>query len=328
MSSTIDHSGTGEGTPSHLVVLRATMRRVNLVDWRSERRQQRKKNFIAFLIGGAALSAAVFGVLPALVLSSQKADQVERITYLEKESDRADKQIGLIDTLDTSRQALVNRMNVITDLQRSRSVIVHLLDQLVRSTPDGIRLSEVTRQGETMTLMGTTAANSDLSAYMKALDASAWYDDPELSFIRSRSDDSGPGSEFELVVTIRSPDDDKEPIADTTRPEKALRQALAAESTDDRDHDSNDEDATEPARQPALDRQVIAGSDGARLPKSVMGGMPALDAPHTAYDARAKSSPAGASMRSEPDAEMIPGSAVNAESQDSKDEYGQDFLKH
>src|SRR5689334_14082053 len=107
------------------------MPRINLLPWRTELRQRRKKEFLIALAGTLIVGAGVV-YLSKLTVQGWTTAQQGRNEILRTEIAEIDKQIKEIEGLQTQRERLLARMQVITQLQRSRPEIVHLFDELVK----------------------------------------------------------------------------------------------------------------------------------------------------------------------------------------------------
>ena len=127
------------------------MARINLLPWREERRKQRQREFYGML-GFAALSGVVLSGLLWFFFSQQISGQNERNAYLEAEIAKVKEQNKEIDRLDSQKKRLLDRKQVIEELQGKRSQMVHLFDALVRTIPDGVVLTALKQEGETLTL--------------------------------------------------------------------------------------------------------------------------------------------------------------------------------
>ena len=165
------------------------MARINLLPWRAERRKQRQREFYTML----GLAAAV-GVLMSLLLyfyyDGQVSGQNERNAYLEAEIAKVKEQNKEIDRLDSQKKRLLDRKQVIEELQGKRSQMVHLFDALVRTIPDGVVLTALKQEGETLTLEGRTQSNARVSTYMRNLESSGWMSNPELSVIEAKAQEA------------------------------------------------------------------------------------------------------------------------------------------
>lgn len=174
------------------------MARINLLPWREERRKQRQREFYGML-GFAALSGVVLSGLLWFYFSQQISGQNERNAYLETEIAKVKEQNKEIDRLDVQKRRLLDRKKVIEELQGKRSQMVHLFDSLVRTIPDGVVLTALQQEGDTLTLEGRTQSNARVSAYMRNLETSGWMTSPELTIIEARAQEKA-GS----VVDIKS----------------------------------------------------------------------------------------------------------------------------
>ena len=118
--------------------------------------------------------------------------------YLENEISKVQKQIKEIKDLEKTRQKLISRMNVVTDLQSSRPQIVHLFDELVTSLPEGVYLSQAAQSGKGVVVNGRAQSNARVSAYMRGIEASPWLAKPKLLIIEHKGKLSDGANTFEL----------------------------------------------------------------------------------------------------------------------------------
>jgi len=180
------------------------MAKVNLLPWRAERRTRRQQEFYR-LLGGAFVVALILGGLGVFFYSSQIDGQTDRNTFLQNEITKLDAQIEEIKTLDNEKQKLLRRKEVIEQLQSNRSQMVHLFDELVRTIPDGVRLTAVKQDGNKLTLEGLSQSNARVSAYMRNIEASGWMTNPDLSVIQVKEGDKSLPYAFNLSLTLIRP---------------------------------------------------------------------------------------------------------------------------
>jgi type IV pilus assembly protein PilN len=186
------------------------MAKINLLPWRAERRKQREREFYMMLLGAgvAALAALLLAIgwMDHLI-----GDQTDRNTYFQQQIKTLDKQIEEIKELDKTRSALLTRKEIIEQLQSNRSQMVHLFDEMVRTIPDGVRLTSMKQAGDTLTLEGIAESNSRVAAYMRNIDASPWMGRSDLRKIENKSGskdvDKKMPYEFSLDVKLRKPED-------------------------------------------------------------------------------------------------------------------------
>jgi type IV pilus assembly protein PilN len=197
------------------------MAKINLLPWRSERRKLRQKEFVSML-GLAAGAALAVSIMIVMYFNGQIEGQEERNRYLEAEIKKVEERIAEIDALDKKKANLLARKEVIEELQASRSQMVHLFDELVRTIPEGVRLNSIQQSGQVLTLEGYAQSNARVSSYMRNLEASGWITSPDLTIIEAKGVDKGLPNMFSLRVTLRSPNSSEEEL------EAADAQAQAA----------------------------------------------------------------------------------------------------
>lgn len=180
------------------------MARINLLPWRAERRARRQREFMG-LMGASAVFAVLLGFLVIGYYDGQIEGQGQRNAYLEAEIKKLDAQITEIEDLDRKKAQLLMRKQVIEELQASRSQMVHLFDELVRTIPDGLRLTSIKQAGDLLTLEGQSQSNARVSTYMRNIEASGWMRDPELSIIEAKGDDKALPFMFSLQFRMTNP---------------------------------------------------------------------------------------------------------------------------
>ncbi|WP_428311029.1 PilN domain-containing protein [Hydrocarboniphaga sp.] len=173
--------------------------RINLLDWRSERRELRKRQFNVMLAAAAVTSAGLVAI--SIMLAGNAVDhQNARNEYLRQQIAEVDLKIKEIQELEKVKRNLLSRMRVIEELQASRSATVHFFDELVNTLPEGVNLTSVKQTGTGVVIEGIAESNARVSTYMKNLDASKWFADPKLVVIKTSEKNSQRQSEFQLQV--------------------------------------------------------------------------------------------------------------------------------
>lgn len=160
------------------------MTSINLLPWREALKKQRKQQFLTSIGAAAGIAAAVVGGVH-LKIADQMDYQNNRNAYLQQQIEAAERKIKEIDTLEKEKQRLLARMNVIQQLQQGRPQIVHVFDELVRTLPDGVYLTSIKQTGNALAVQGMAQSNARISAYMRNLDASEWFANPQLSVIEA-----------------------------------------------------------------------------------------------------------------------------------------------
>ena len=184
------------------------MPRINLLPWRAELRQRRKKDFVVALAGSLVVA---FGTvyLSKLTVQGWTSSQQARNEVLRGEIAELDKQIQEITGLESQRDRLVARMRVITKLQRSRPEVVHLFDEIVNSIPEGVHLLEVVQQGNRIAFRGAAQSSTRVSALMRNIDDSDWLRAPGLEgveFVTAGTERSAQFRVFAEQVSLVTPE--------------------------------------------------------------------------------------------------------------------------
>lgn len=173
------------------------MAHINLLPWRDELRKQKQQQF-AVVGAGAAVLGALLVLLAHMQMEGLIEKQNQRNQFLDKEIAELDKKIERIQDMEKTKNALLARMDIIQQLQRSRPQSVHLMDQLVYTLPDGVYLNKIDQKDQALTLSGVAQSNARVSAYMRNIDSSKWMAKPKLDVIETRDSERRRSAEFVL----------------------------------------------------------------------------------------------------------------------------------
>ena len=202
------------------------MARINLLPWREERRKLRNRE--SQTLFAITAFAAVLVVLAIMWQYSQMiANQVRRNQILTQEITKVDAKIKEIEALEKTRSKLLQRKAIIEQLQASRSMMVQLFDDLVRTIPEGVRLSSIKQNGDTLTLEGFAESNARVSEYMRSLEGSRWMGNPDLAIVEAKGPDKRSRYVFTLRVNLRKPDADGNPSTTPPGEEDATTQGAS-----------------------------------------------------------------------------------------------------
>lgn len=164
------------------------MTKINLLDWRTALREKRRQKFLVMLGLGVAAAIAIV-VAGYLLVLNEISYQQGRNDYLRGQISEIDQKIKEIEELEKVKANLLARMKVIEELQGSRSATVHFFDEIVNTVPDGIRLTLIKQEGDSVKLEGIAESNGRISTYMKNLEASQWFEKPQLIVISTTAID-------------------------------------------------------------------------------------------------------------------------------------------
>jgi type IV pilus assembly protein PilN len=182
------------------------MARINLLPWRAERRKQREREFYIQL--GLAFGAALVVLIGwSLWMDARIDNQAERNDYLTTEIKQLDDRIAKIKDLEKVRADLLQRKQIIEQLQANRSQMVHLFDELVKTIPASARLGGMKQSGDSMSLDGVAQSNSSVADYMRNIEASPWMGHADLRKTENTHDASRMPYSFGLDVRLNTPGD-------------------------------------------------------------------------------------------------------------------------
>jgi type IV pilus assembly protein PilN len=177
------------------------MPRINLLPWREQERKVRRREFMVAL-GGAAIAGIILVGFGKILYGSWIDAQNDKNALLKKEILKLDAQIADIQDLENRKQRLVARMEIIEKLQRKRPEIVHLFDELVKTVPEGIYLTQIKETGKKLEMKGVAQSSTRVSTFMRNIDSSSWMDNPQLQVVETAKDSPVGGSSFTLTSDV------------------------------------------------------------------------------------------------------------------------------
>lgn len=150
------------------------MAKINLLPWRDERREQRKKQFITVCIAVALLG--IVTVLSSWFYLDHKLDDQEQANQLLVSTNQnLDAQLKTLDGLQERRNAVIERMKLIQGLEGQRPITVRLVDELVRVVPANMFITKFSRVGDKFTIEGKAESPNTVAEFLRGLEASEWY---------------------------------------------------------------------------------------------------------------------------------------------------------
>jgi type IV pilus assembly protein PilN len=190
---------------------------INLLPHREEKRQRKKVAFFAGLGVAAAAGLAVVGIW-FLVVQQMTSAQQDRNAFLKTEITKLEVQIKDIATLKAEIESLKARQKAVEDLQIDRNVPVHVLNELVKQTPEGIYFRSIKQDGQTLSVAGVAQTQERISEFLRnTAYSSEWLERPDLVESRATSV-TGANREqrrlfdFSMRLNIKRPQDVK-PVA-------------------------------------------------------------------------------------------------------------------
>ncbi len=180
------------------------MTQINLLPWRENLREERKREFLVML-GGACAFTALLMFFSHMMVNGWVAHQQERNLMVQQEINLLNEKITEIREIKKEKEALLTRMDIIQDLQHNRAKIVHIFDEVVEVLPHGIYLQTIKREGDVITLLGHAESNTNVSDLMRSVSSSPWLAEPVLNEIKTDDVDGQRKSDFKLQLIHKKP---------------------------------------------------------------------------------------------------------------------------
>ena len=179
------------------------MMRINLLPHRQIKRAERQREFglMALMAAGAACAVIFLGWQ---FLGSQKNTQLERNGRLESAITSLDKEIADIKDLKDQINNVLERKQIVENLQTNRSQAVVILDELTRQLPEGLYLKSIKQTGNLIILEGVADTNARVATLVRNLSVSNWMESPNLVEIKSLTVNNIKQNEFTLNVSLKA----------------------------------------------------------------------------------------------------------------------------
>ena len=185
---------------------------INLLPHREEKRRRKKIAFFAGLAMAAIAGLAVVGGW-FVIVDQLKTAQQERNQFLQTEIAKLEKEIKDIANLKAEIASLTARQKAVEDLQIDRNLPVHLLNELVKQTPEGMYFTTLKQDGQVLSVTGIAQTQERLSEFLRnTAYNSEWLVSPELveskaTTVTAANKEQKRLFDFTMRVTVKRPQD-------------------------------------------------------------------------------------------------------------------------
>lgn len=194
------------------------MIRVNLLPHRQIRREARQRQF-GLMAAFTAIVASSIVFMAYTVINAKIDSQTERNARLDAAIVKLDKEIKDIQDLKDQISAMLERKQVVENLQTNRSQAVIVFDELSRQLPEGMYFKSIKQVGDLITLEGVADTNARVATLVRNYNASTWLEAPGLVEIKAVTANGQKQNVFTLTVKLKAPQ--KEEEADATKAKAA-----------------------------------------------------------------------------------------------------------
>lgn len=184
------------------------MVRINLLPHRALKRAEKQRQFgILALLTAALASLIIFTAWT--YINAKKDTQDERNRRLDAAIVKLDKEIKDINTLKEEINSVLERKQIVENLQSERSQAVVVLDELSRQLPDGIFIKSISQQGRSITINGVTDTNARVATLVRNLSLSPKMETANLIEIKANNVGDKKQNDFTLNVSLKAPEVEK-----------------------------------------------------------------------------------------------------------------------
>lgn len=180
------------------------MIRINLLPHRQIKRAARQRQFNLMLIAGAIAGVAIV-FTGETIISAKISAQAERNARLDAANAKLDKQIEEIKDLKNQIQNVLDRKQVVENLQSNRSQAVIVLDEISRQLPEGVVLKSIKQQANLINLEGIADTNARVATLVRNFSTSRSMEAPGLIEIKSTTVNNLRQNDFTLNVRLKPP---------------------------------------------------------------------------------------------------------------------------
>jgi type IV pilus assembly protein PilN len=175
--------------------------RINLLPYREQRRKAQLKRDG---IGAGIFLLLVVGLLGLFYMHLQGVEQRHetRVEYMEDALAKIKDQLDEVNELKDKREALVAKLEVVKKLQSGRDLPVRIFRTLGQAVPKEVSLSSMRQKDGGLQLQGTARSNNVISSFMRRLEASELFRDPDLQVITNQGKGGQTLKSFKMGVKL------------------------------------------------------------------------------------------------------------------------------
>lgn len=192
------------------------MVRINLLPHRQIKRAENQRQFGVMALGVLVLSGAIV-FMGWTLIDAKKAAQDDRNKRLDEAILMLDREISDIKSLKDQINSVLERKQIVENLQTNRSQAVVVLDEIARQLPDGIYIKSIKQQGSAIEIQGVSDTNARVATLVRNMNSSNWMESPNLVEIKSNTINNLKQNDFTLNVMLKAPQVDAEKEAQSKK---------------------------------------------------------------------------------------------------------------
>ncbi|PKO54610.1 MAG: fimbrial protein [Betaproteobacteria bacterium HGW-Betaproteobacteria-2] len=179
------------------------MIRINLLPHRQIKRAERQRQFNLMLVATVVLAGAII-FMGNTYIGAKVSAQTERNQRLEAANAKLDKEIEEIKELKSQIGSVLERKQIVENLQSNRSQAVVVLDEVSRQLPEGTYLKLISQKGSVIDLEGVADTNARVATLVRNMSNSQWMEQPNLVQIQAVSIGNVRYNDFKMNVRLKA----------------------------------------------------------------------------------------------------------------------------
>jgi len=179
------------------------MIRINLLPHRQLKRAERQRQFNLMLVATLVLAGAII-FMGNTYIGAKISAQNERNQRLEAANAKLDKEIEEIKELKSQINDVLERKQIVENLQSNRSQAVVVLDELSRQLPEGTYLKLISQKANVVDLEGIADTNARIATLVRNMSNSQWMEQPNLVQIQAVNIGNVRYNDFKMNVRLKA----------------------------------------------------------------------------------------------------------------------------
>ncbi len=179
------------------------MIRINLLPHRQIKRAERQRQFNLMLVATVVLAGAII-FMGNTYIGAKISSQNERNQRLEAANAKLDKEIEQIKELKSQIGSVLERKQIVENLQTNRSQAVVVLDEISRQLPEGTYLKLISQKGNVIDLEGVADTNARVATLVRSMSNSQWMEQPNLVQIQAINIGNVRYNDFKMNVKLKA----------------------------------------------------------------------------------------------------------------------------
>ncbi|MDX9952158.1 MAG: PilN domain-containing protein [Methylophilaceae bacterium] len=179
------------------------MIRINLLPHRQIKRAERQRQFNLMLVATVVLAGAII-FMGNTYIGAKISSQNERNQRLEAANAKLDKEIEEIKELKSQIGSVLERKQIVENLQTNRSQAVVVLDEISRQLPEGTYLKLISQKGNVIDLEGVADTNARVATLVRSMSNSQWMEQPNLVQIQAINIGNVRYNDFKMNVKLKA----------------------------------------------------------------------------------------------------------------------------